>query len=100
MYGASCLSAKENCHRVSKMRGATLANGNRPFDAWTETFKSERLTGAILDRLTHHVSILNMNGESYHLSQSNASQATSETKPPIRTDWPGPANAYGQSPAA
>jgi hypothetical protein len=75
MYGASCHSAKENCHRVSKMRGATLAIGNRPFDAWTETFKSERLTGAILDRLTHHVSILNMNGASYRLSQSNASQA-------------------------
>jgi DNA replication protein DnaC len=31
---------------------------------------SERLTGALLDRLTHHVHILEMNGESYRLAQS------------------------------
>ncbi len=31
---------------------------------------SERLTGALLDRLTHHVHILTMNGESYRLKQS------------------------------
>ena len=40
-------------------RGATLITSNPPFDEWTETFGSERLTGALLDRLTHHVSILN-----------------------------------------
>ena len=33
---------------------------------------SERLTGALLDRLTHHVSILEMNGESYRLANSTA----------------------------
>ena len=33
-------------------------------------FGSERLTGALLDRLTHHVHILEMNGESYRLNQS------------------------------
>ena len=37
---------------------------------WTEVFGSERLTGALLDRLTHHVTILGMNGESYRLKQS------------------------------
>ena len=31
---------------------------------------SERLTGALLDRLTHHVHILEMNGESYRLKES------------------------------
>ena len=31
---------------------------------------SERLTGAMLDRLTHHVHILETNGESYRLNQS------------------------------
>ena len=35
-----------------------------------ETFGSERLTGALLDRLTHHVTILEMNGDSYRLAQS------------------------------
>ena len=35
-----------------------------------ETLGSERLTGALLDRLTHHVTILEMNGDSYRLAQS------------------------------
>jgi DNA replication protein DnaC len=48
-------------------RGATLITSNLPFDEWTETFGSERLTGALLDRLTHHVNILEMNGDSYRL---------------------------------
>jgi len=55
-------------------RGSTLITSNLPFDEWTETFGSERLTGALLDRLTHHVSILEMNGESYRLANSNARQ--------------------------
>jgi DNA replication protein DnaC len=53
-------------------QGAILITSNLPFDEWTETFGSERLTGALLDRLTHHVSILEMNGESYRLSQSRS----------------------------
>jgi DNA replication protein DnaC len=51
-------------------RGATIVTSNLPFDEWTSVFGSERLTGALLDRLTHHVHILEMNGESYRLAQS------------------------------
>ena len=40
-----------------------------------EVFGSERLTGALLDRLTHRVHILEMNGESYRLRQSRKSSA-------------------------
>ena len=50
--------------------GATLVTSNLPFDEWTSVFGSERLTGALLDRLTHHVHILEMNGESYRLATS------------------------------
>ncbi len=53
-------------------RGATLITSNLPFEEWTETFGSERLTGALLDRLTHHVHIVEMNGESYRLAHSSA----------------------------
>ena len=60
-------------------RGSTLITSNLPFDEWTETFGSERLTGALLDRLTHHVNILEMNGESYRLGQSKARQETHKT---------------------
>ena len=56
-------------------RGATLITSNLPFEEWTETFGTERLTGALLDRLTHHVNILEMNGESYRLAQSRARKA-------------------------
>ena len=57
-------------------RGATMITSNLPFDEWTEVFGSERLTGALLDRLTHHVNILEMNGESYRLAQSRARKST------------------------
>jgi DNA replication protein DnaC len=39
---------------------------------WTETFGTERLTGVLLDRLTHHVHIIEMNRDSYRLGQSRA----------------------------
>jgi len=55
-------------------RGSILVTSNLPFDEWTEVFGSERLTGALLDRLTHHVHILEMNGESYRLNQSRRRQ--------------------------
>ncbi len=56
-------------------RGATIITSNLPFDEWTATFGEERLTGALLDRLTHHVHILEMNGQSYRLAQSKARKA-------------------------
>ncbi len=51
-------------------RASTLVTSNLPFEEWTEVFGSERLTGALLDRITHHVHILEMNGDSYRLKQS------------------------------
>ena len=51
-------------------RGSIVVTSNLPFDEWTRVFASERLTGALLDRLTHHVHILEMNGDSYRLKQS------------------------------
>ncbi len=41
---------------------------------------SERLTGALLDRLTHHVSILTMNGDSYRLKQSTGRRRTARAE--------------------
>src|SRR5688500_7974652 len=45
-------------------RGSVIVTSNLPFDEWTSVFGSERLTGALLDRLTHHVHIREINGES------------------------------------
>lgn len=55
-------------------RSSIIITSNLPFDEWTEVFGSERLTGALLDRLTHHVHILEMNGESYRLKHSRKKQ--------------------------
>ena len=57
-------------------RGSTLVTTNLPFDEWTQVFGSERLTGALLDRLTHHVHILEMNGDSYRLKHSRDNAAS------------------------
>ena len=54
-----------------------LVTTNLPFDEWTDVFGSERLTGALLDRLTHHVHILEMNGDSYRLKGSRQDAAAS-----------------------
>ena len=52
-------------------QASTLVTSNLPFNEWTEIFGcSERLTGARLDRLTHHVHILELNGDSYRLEHS------------------------------
>jgi DNA replication protein DnaC len=57
-------------------RGATIITSNLPFDEWTAIFGDERLTGALLDRLTHHVHILEMNGQSYRLAQSRSRRSS------------------------
>jgi DNA replication protein DnaC len=59
-------------------RGSTIVTSNLPFDEWTGVFTSERLTGALLDRLTDHVHILEMNGDSYRLKQSKQRQRAAE----------------------
>ena len=63
-------------------RGSTLVTSNLPFDEWTEVLGSERLTGALLDRLTHHV--LEMNGESYRLAQSKRRRRASGSAADVR----------------
>ena len=71
-------------------RGSIVVATNLPFAyaecvKSTEVFGSERLTGALLDRLTHHVHILEMNGESYRLKRSRenaAAQAPDESDNP------------------
>jgi DNA replication protein DnaC len=60
-------------------RLSLIVTTNLPFEAWTEVLGSERLTGALLDRLTHRVHILEANGESFRLRQAKTRQAQSQT---------------------
>jgi DNA replication protein DnaC len=71
-------------------RGSILVTSNLPFEEWTSVFGSERLTGALLDRLTHHVHILELNGDSYRLKQSKSRRrktpaCAGEDAPPVET---------------
>ena len=47
-----------------------MVTTNLRFEEWTEVLGSERLTGAMLDRLTHKCHIIEANGESYRLKQA------------------------------
>jgi DNA replication protein DnaC len=67
-------------------RGSIIVTSNLPFEEWPTVFRSERLTGALLDRLTHHVHILEMNGESYRLKQSTARRRAAGAEQNTATD--------------
>jgi DNA replication protein DnaC len=55
-------------------RLSLIVTTNLPFEQWTEVMGSERLTGALLDRLTHRVHIIEANGESYRLKDARKRQ--------------------------
>jgi IstB-like ATP binding protein len=76
-------------------RGSTIVTSNLPFDEWTSVFGSERLTGALLDRLTHHVHILEMNGDSFRLAHSK--RRSRKARPEPSSGGRGPEESSKQS---
>lgn len=64
-------------------RTSLIVTTNLPFDQWVEVLGSARLTGAVLDRLTHHCHILEASGNSYRL-RSARKQMTAGTSPGSR----------------
>ena len=53
-------------------RTSLIVTTNLPFENWTEVLGNERLTGALLDRLTHRIHIIEANGESYRLREAKS----------------------------
>jgi DNA replication protein DnaC len=51
-------------------RKSLLVTSNLPFGDWVQVFQGERMTAALLDRLTHRCHIFEMNGESYRFRES------------------------------
>ena len=80
--------------------GATIVTSNLPFQEWTSVFASERLTGALLDRITHHVHILEMNADSYRLKQSRSRRRRSVRITPLDPVGPQAPPTRGPPPAA
>jgi DNA replication protein DnaC len=51
-------------------RRSVLVTSNLAFSEWGSVFQGDRMTAALLDRLTHQCEIFEMNGESYRFRQS------------------------------
>jgi DNA replication protein DnaC len=51
-------------------RKSLLITSNLAFSDWGQVFQGERMTAALLDRLTHRCNIFEMNGESYRFRES------------------------------
>ena len=51
-------------------RKSLLVTSNLPFAEWGQVFHGDRMTAALLDRLTHRCHIFEMNGESYRFRES------------------------------
>lgn len=51
-------------------RASLLITSNLAFGDWGQVFQGERMTAALLDRLTHRCHIFEMNGQSYRFRES------------------------------
>jgi DNA replication protein DnaC len=63
-------------------RGSILITSNLPFGEWGSIFQGDRMTAALLDRLTHRCEIFEMNGESYRFRESTRQAKTAKEKKP------------------
>jgi DNA replication protein DnaC len=55
-------------------RKSLLITSNLAFSDWGQVFQGERMTAALLDRLTHRCHIFEMNGESFRFRESMKSK--------------------------
>ncbi len=61
-------------------RASQLVTSNHPFSQWNQIFQGERMTAALLDRLTHHCHIFEMNGDSYRFRESMKSKKSRKSE--------------------
>ena len=50
-------------------KNTTIFTSNKPFSAWNEVFSDITIASAILDRILHHCTVINIKGESYRLKE-------------------------------
>lgn len=61
-------------------RRSLLITSNLAFSDWGQIFQGERMTAALLDRLTHHCEIFEMNGESFRFKESMKQKQQPDSK--------------------
>ena len=63
-----------------------MVTTNLPFAEWPGIFAGDaRLAGAVIDRLTHRVNIVEITGESYRLKQSLKAKEGGNTRPSAKS---------------
>jgi len=62
-------------------RGSLIVTSNKSFLDWGEVFNDQVLATAILDRLLHHATTLNIKGESYRLKEKRRAGLLGRVKP-------------------
>jgi len=67
-------------------RGSIVITSNKSFSQWGEVFSDQVMATAILDRLLHHSTIINIKGESYRLKEKRKSGILGKT-PRMATDF-------------
>ena len=65
-------------------RASLLVTSNLPFSEWHQVFQGERMTAALLDRLTRRCHIFEMNGESYRFRESMKTKRAKSPRCPSR----------------
>ena len=61
-------------------RRSVLVTSNLAFSEWGSVFQGDRMTAALLDRLTHRCEIFEMNSESYRFRESMKAKTEKEPK--------------------
>src|SRR6516225_1857419 len=61
-------------------RRSLLVTSNLAFSEWGQVFQGERMTAALLDRLTHRCAIFEMNGESFRFRESMKSKKSKKAE--------------------
>jgi len=71
-------------------RGSILITSNQSLSGWGQVFGDSVIATAILDRLLHHSTILNIKGESYRLKEKRKAGLLTRSEPYTAPESPAP----------